>query len=178
MKKIFMAHYISTAILLILAILLRRWFDYQIFLPLLAGGLIGAILPDLDHLIYIYLLKPTDPASISTTELIKNKRYKQALEFLTLTRSARKDLIFHNALFQLLFFVFAYLIVTSSINFFGKGLVLAFLVHLVVDQYIDLKANGNLNSWFTKFNFTMDKKQQTFYWVLSVIVIFIFAVLF
>jgi len=50
------------------------------------------------------------------------------------TRQERIGLIFHTILFRAIFFVLTFWVMTSSTSLFGKGIVLAFCLHLVIDQ--------------------------------------------
>lgn len=174
MRKLLITHYLYTTIFVLFLSLVKRYFSLSYY-PLWIGAAVGAILPDIDHLIYIYLLRPHELSSQRATQMIQKKNFWQAMDFLALTRSERKGLIFHNSMFQMLFVIFSYLVVTSTVNLFGKGLVLAFLLHLAIDQVIDLVKLGNINHWFDRFKFTLNKQQETLYWIANLVIFFILA---
>ena len=135
------------------------------------GGLVGIILPDIDHLIYVYFIKPTDLTSQRINYLVNKKQLSRSVELLYETRSERKGLIFHTIFFQLIFFALTFWIFSSSGSYFGRGLTLSFIFHLSVDQLIDLNDLGSLDNWFTNLPFRLDFKQSKAYWIISSAVI-------
>jgi len=98
---------------------------------------------------------------------INNNKYNYFIEMekpLKLeTKGERKELIFHTAYFQIIFLTFSIFVITSSGSLLGMGLVLAFMLHLLIDQIIDLMENNSLDSWFTKFPFSLDAKQKRYF---------------
>jgi hypothetical protein len=176
MKKELLVHYGTFAVLFFVITLLRRWFDipYALFW---FGGIVGTALPDIDHLIYVYYLRPHELTSQRVQYMAQKADIKRTLELLATTRSERKNLIFHTAWFQIFFLVLMVWIMTSSSNLFGRGLVLAFSLHLVVDQLVDLMHLGNLDTWFRQLPIKWDKEKLTLYVVALLLVISIFAIL-
>ncbi len=131
--------------------------------PFWVGGLIGTILPDLDHIIYALFLDPQELTAQRVGHLLRGKNIKRVITLLYETRYERKSLVFHTFIFQIIFFVLAFLVLSSSTSLFAKGLVLAFLIHLSVDQladFIDIKTLGNWGSLFPK---EMDRKYSMIY---------------
>lgn len=102
------------------------------FWPFYVGGLIGLFMPNLDHLLYVFVFRPMDLTSQRVRLLINEKRYKEALILLYDTKDERKDLIFHSTNFQLIFAVLTFWVISSSGSLFGKGLVLGFYLSLVL----------------------------------------------
>ncbi len=176
MKKEILIHFLSAIVFFALLSLVRNWLNIN-YLPLWIGALLGTILPDVDHLIYIYYLKPYELTSQRAIYGVQKGRLWETLNLLASTRQERKELIFHQNYFQIIFVVFAFLILTSSSSLIGRGIVLGFLVHLVVDQFVDLMKLGNIDNWFTKFNFHLDKQQQTFYFIGNLLVVLVMGVL-
>lgn len=148
------------------------WFGYFVFLtvvnslyslnywPLYAGGLIGLfIMPNLDHLLYVFVFKPQELTSVRVKTLVLYKQYKEAIRLLFDTREERIDLIFHTSLFQVVFAVLTFWVVTSSGNLFARGMVLAYLLNLVI---------FNLRKYLAKTD-------NNFIWL--VLALFIFGIL-
>lgn len=79
---------------------------------------------------------------------------------------------FKNVLFQVAFVVLALFVVTSSGSLFGTGLVFAMYLGMLISQYQQLMATGNLNSWFWPIKTEIEFKNQRIYF-LVVIGIFI-----
>lgn len=134
--------------------------------PFWIGGIVGNFLPDLDHLIYAYFLRPHELTSQRVGYLVGQRRLIDGLRLLAVTRSERTKLIFHTAGFQLIFLVLTFLVVTSSGSLLGRGVVLAFFLHLLVDQAIDFMEGADRN-WFGGWG----------YWLIMLFVFLVFAFL-
>lgn len=159
-------YYLATFVFFALITLFRRWFSLS-FWPFWVGGLVGTILPDVDHIIYTVFYRPDEGTSRQVNSYLKNRQFKDSLELLAKTQSERTKLIFHTAFFQIIFLVFAFLVVSSSGSLIGKGLVLAFSLHLSIDQYFDLNETGSLKKWFQPpLRFELNKNKATLYWLL------------
>ena len=154
--------------------IIKKWLGLA-YWPFWLGGVVGTLLPDIDHLIYVYFLRPYELNSQRVIYLTKNKDYKGALRFLIETKNERTRLIFHTVIFQLIFLVLAFLIITSSGNLFGRGLVLAFLLHFSVDQMVDISQTGALTKWFSQTPISPDSKQATSYFFGGVLILLIFG---
>lgn len=126
--------------------------------PFWVGGVVGTILPDVDHLLYIYLIKPYELTSQRFGQLIKEKDLARSIQLLYETRTERKNLIFHSQFFQLIFLVVTFWIMSSSGSLFGKGLALAFALHLSVDKMIDLYDLNQFNN-----------KNEKIYWFMGMV---------
>lgn len=176
MKRELALHFISTLILLTLIILFKRWFDLS-YWPLVAGGVLGTFLPDVDHLIYVYFLSPQELTSQRVNSLVERRDIKRSVELLYETRAERKNLIFHSFYFQIIFLVLTFFVISSSGSVFGRGLVGAFFLHLVVDQWIDLKEIGNLDAWFTQAGFSLPNDRLMQYIGAAIVVLLVLTVL-
>lgn len=177
MKKELFVHFSFLISFLILTSLIKGWINLS-YWPLWLGGVAGTLLPDLDHLIYIFLLRPYELTSQRATHLLSEKEVVRTLELLAETRYERKDLIFHTLLFQIIFLILTFWIVTSSGNLFGRGLVLAFSLHLIIDQIVDLMETGGLVNWFKNVPFSLDKEKSIYYCSAVLFLILIFGIFF
>lgn len=176
MKRELALHFISTLILLVLIVLLKGWFSLS-YWPLLVGGFVGTFLPDVDHLIYVYFINPQELTSQRVASLVEQKEIPRTVSLLYETRSERKGLIFHSFYFQLLFWILTFLVVSSSGSVFGRGLVAAFSLHLIADEYIDIREMGNLSNWFSSVGIVLTKERETLYLIANAIVLLIFSIL-
>lgn len=158
--------------------LFRQYFDVSVLLFAL-GGVVGTILPDIDHLIYIYAYRPHELTSQRVNLMMAKKQVVPTLELLYSTRSERSQLVFHTAFFQIIFAILAFWVISSSGNMFGRGLVLAFMLHLLVDQAVDLNDLGNLENWFSEapLRLKLTKQKAMFYWLANLILLLIFGFL-
>ena len=123
MKQKIINNFILVFVYVLVVVLVNRYFNFS-SLYILLGGLVGYYLPDLDHLLYIFILRPQDLTSQRFTSLLKNRNIKDAVVLAYDTTSERKDLIFHTFYFQVVFLILTFWVLTSSNNFFVKGLVL------------------------------------------------------
>lgn len=145
--------------------------------PFWLGGLIGVVMPDIDHLIYVYFIKPTDLSSQRINYLINKKTLLRSVELMYETRTERRGLVFHTIFFQLIFFILTFWMLSSSGSYFGRGLVLSFILHLSIDQLIDLNDLKNLENWFTNLPFKLDLTQSKIYWRISTAIILLLGIL-
>ncbi len=172
--KNLLTHFIFAVGYFVLLTFFKQWFslDYAAFW---IGALVGTLLPDIDHLIYIYVLRPHELTSQRAVRMLSKGDVQRTFSLLSSTGEERKKLIFHSALFQIVFVLFAFFVVSSSANLFGRGLVLAFLLHLAVDQFVDLMQSSSLDRWFEGLTIKLDKQRSTFYWVAHLLLIFYFG---
>jgi len=177
MRKQLLIFYTSFLVFFLLISLARNWLDPR-FVVFWVGGAIGAILPDIDHLIYIYFLKPHELTSQRATRMISRGQILSTFNLLSSTRSERTSLIFHTAMFQIIFAIFTFFVISSSSNLLGRGLVLAFSLHLLADQYLDFKQLGNLNIWFKNLKIVLDRNQTIAYWAGAALLLVLYGFIF
>jgi hypothetical protein len=134
MKKDILNHLIYFLIYFTFITLINKLFSFS-YWTLFVGGLVGLVLPNLDHLLYCFVFKPFELTSIRIKALVTEKRFKEAVVFLYTTKDERKDLIFHTLNFQIIFAILAFWVVSSSGNLFGKGLVLGFSLSEAIYVY-------------------------------------------
>jgi hypothetical protein len=164
MKRELFLHFAFWFSFFVFITLFKQYFNLS-YWPFWVGGIIGTILPDLDHIIYFYLVSPTDLTSQRFNFLLQKKEIGRMISLLYETRNERTGLIFHTFLFQVIFLVLTFWLLTSSGSIFGRGLVLAFSMHMIIDQLIDLNEMGNLSNWTKNFPFVLDEQKTKIYWV-------------
>lgn len=136
MKKDFFIRVSLLVILFSLTTLVKGYYSQPFQLVWFClGGLAGSFLPDVDHLLYVFVFRPLDISSQRVSFYLKNKQYKEALRFLYDTRFERGDLIFHSLNFVIIFGLLTFWVTSSSGSFFGNGLVLGFWLHLTIDYF-------------------------------------------
>ena len=139
--------------------------------PFWLGGAIGTILPDADHLIYVLFLNPQELTSQRVSFLIKRREISRVISLLYETRKERQNLVFHSFLFQVIFFVFAFFIVSSTSSILVRGIVLAMSLHLAVDQLADYLDMKNLNNWGKIFSFDLDSQKSVLFLTASFLLV-------
>lgn len=139
----------------------------------------GTLLPDLDHVIYSLYLRPQELNSQRISTMLRRKEIWETIKFLAETRNERTRLIFHTATFQIIFLILTFWVITSSGSPLGWGLVLAFTLHLLIDQIVDINETGGLNNWFKNFPLWQptDRRQATGWWGAGLILLLIFGFL-
>jgi len=177
MRKIYLTHFVFLASFFIFISLLKGWFSL-VYVPFWIGGLIGVVLPDVDHFIYIYLMRPQELTSQRATRLMASGNIGRTMSLLAETRGERKHLVFHTATFQMIFIVFAFLIISSSNSLLGRGLVLGFGIHLLIDQLVDIVETESLDNWFDQIKITVNKERALVYWFVNMFIILLFGFLF
>lgn len=164
----------SVLILLALVTLLKGWFDLSV-VTFWVGGLIGVFLPEIDHLIYAYVLRPHEYDSQRMQRMINQGQVAQSVQMGAETREQRTTLVFHTITFQLIFVLFAIFVVSSTGSLLGRGLVLGFLLNLVVDQGLDLQKTSALENWFGQLKLNLTREQAVFYVLGNLLVIIVLA---
>ncbi len=176
MRRELFVHFSFLLSFFILITLFKRWFDLS-FWPFWIGGLVGTLLPDIDHFLYVYN-NPQELTSQRVNYQVGKREIWSTLDLLAATRNERAGLIFHTAFFQLIFVILTFWVISSSGSLFGRGLVLAFSLHLVIDQFTDLMQTGALTNWFSQINFPpigQDKTKLTFYWIANLLALVVFG---
>lgn len=176
MKKELFIHFSFLISFFILISILRGWISL-FYWPFWVGGIVGNFLVDIDHLIYIYFLRPHELTSQRVNYMLGKRSLGSTLNLLAETREERKDLIFHTMFFQLIFLVLTFLVVTSTGSILGRGVVLAFSLHLLVDQAVDLMEIGNLNSWLKYLPIRLGEDKHKIYWFIVLFVLLFFGFL-
>lgn len=136
-RKVFIYFSFLVSFFLLIS-LYRNWLDLY-YWPFWLGGIVGILLPELDHIVYVFFSNPQEVTSQRVQFLCKNKQFKRCAQLLLSTGQERTGLIFHTILFQAIFFALTFWVMTSSTSLFGKGTVLAFSLHLVIDQIVQSK---------------------------------------
>src|SRR3989344_9683267 len=177
MKKEILIHFSSLVIFLLLISFMRGWLNLSYWF-LWLGGVVGTILPDLDHIIYAYFLKPQELTSQRVAFLNQKRSLVKSLELLANTRYERSSLIFHTISFQILFLVLAFYVSVSTASIFGTGLVLGFCLHLLIDQLVDYTKVGTIDTWFRASPIYLDQKQSKAYWITVFVIVVILGLFF
>ncbi|MFC1624930.1 hypothetical protein ACFL15_00985 [Patescibacteria group bacterium] len=174
MKKELLLQLPFMIFIFMLVTIFRGWFSISA-LPFWLGGIIGVLFPYIDHFIYVFLLRPYELTSQRVNFLIKNKKHKEALRLLIDTKHERVDLIIHSVYFQIIFTILTFWVLTSSGSLLGRGIVLAFYLHLLIDQYKDYQNQGSVDRWFKNFQDIFDQKGKTYYLISATLLFLIFA---
>ena len=164
MRRELAIHLFSFLVLFLALTVLRHWLT-PTYIALWVGGLLGTFLPDIDHLLYALYLRPHELTSQRTRSLLAQGNLLSTLNLLATTRRERTNLLFHTAWFQILFLLLTFWTLSSSPSLLGRGLVLAFSFHLIVDQIIDFLEIDSLQNWFWSSPVNLKKEHHVLYLV-------------
>lgn len=99
-----------------------------------------------------------------TSYLVKERKFaKVASVWADVAREGSSKLIFHTYYLQIIFMILTFWVVSSSGSIFGTGLVLAFSLHLLVDQFSDFEKKGSISGWFRDSQIVLNKNQEYIY---------------
>lgn len=174
MKKELLLQFPFLISFLVLVTVFKGWLSFS-YWPFWLGGIIGMFFPYVDHFLYVFLLRPYELTSQRVNFLLKEKRYKEVLKLLIDTKFERVDLIIHSVYFQIIFTILTFWVLTSSGSLFGRGIVLSFYLHLLVDQYKDYQNQGSVDRWFKNFQDIFDQKGKMYYLIVATLLFLIFT---
>lgn len=159
------SHLLATFIycLILLPLVVLKWRLGLVFFLIGAG--LGTFILDLDHLLYAFFHKPHEPSSHKIRVLFRRRDWQGLLRVLQECHEEHRELFFHQAVFQVIFLIFSFFMVTSTASFLAKGLVMAANLHLLKDEWQDqIKSPPHLNKWlFWQLKTTVDLRTQKFY---------------
>jgi len=180
-KKELFTHFLFAVPFFILLTLVKGWLHLA-YWQFWVGGVIGTILPYADHFIYVYFLAPHELTSQRVASYVTQRKIGSALDLAFATTEERSKLIFHRAYFQIIFLILTFWVVTSSGSLLGRGIVLAFSLHLIIDQMEELLRVKNLNSWFKELTFIplegLDNKKTLTYFGINLLALLLFGFVF
>jgi len=128
--------------------LLKGKFDLVVTVEFFLGLLWGTFLLDVDHLLYWFVRFPKLEESKRAKEIWRVGNWFSLLSFLGTTHKNHTSLIFHHFTFQAALLILAFFIFSSTLNIFGKGLILAANAHLLLDEAKDLFSDpDHLKKW-------------------------------
>lgn len=150
----------------LLFIIRRVWlFPEAIWLSL--GVLLGSQLIIIDQLIYVYFTYPNEPLSILIKQKIKDKKYKETWQILVSQVDKPKS-VFLSAVFQLGLMVVALFAITSTSGIFGKSLVMAISLNLLLTEWNDWLYKKDLSWLFWQVKRPVSiKEQKIFLWIMT-----------
>ena len=111
----------------------------------LGGAILGGYFVKLDQLLYVYFTQPEAPLSLEVKLLLKQRREKEAWSLLR-ERVGEQKLAFRSALFQVGWIALAFFTLTSTKVIFGKTMIMAVGLHLLLDEWESILAGRGI-SW-------------------------------
>jgi len=178
MKREILTQYLFFLTFFIFVGIRRDFFSWQDF-PFWLGGAVGVLMPYLDYLFYSLFVNPQELSWQRFRFYLQKKQFLKAGQILVAPDTFHSYRIFHNFFFQLVFLLLTFWVLASSANLFAVGLVLAFSLHLFIDQLADFLVQGSLDSWTGGLlNLEIRGTNQVLYWVGLFLVFLAFGFLF
>jgi len=134
----------------------------------LGGVVAGAHFLKFDQLFYIYFTRPEEVLSLEAKVLVNQKKLAELWDLLT-ERSGEQRLVLQSFLFQAICWpVLALFVLTSTAGLFGKGLVMAIGLHLLLEEWEDILAGRSLNwvFWQVKREVSF-REQKRYLWLMT-----------
>src|SRR5690554_4285660 len=115
MKKEALLHFGAYIVFFVIYSLLHGAWNLEpiIVVSFFMGGIFGTLIPDLDHVLYVYFLRPEEYVSLRTKRMIKKGEVVEAINFLSEHREKRSVLVLHS-LYFLVTIVFLSLVLLSG----------------------------------------------------------------
>ena len=128
----------------------------------LAGAILGGYFVKLDQLVYVYFTQPEALLSLEIKSLIKQKRKKEAWNLLC-QRGGEQNLAFRSALFQAGWTVLAFFTLTSTKVIFGKIMVMAVGLHLLLNEWEAILSGRGIAWIFWQIKREVGLKEQKWF---------------
>lgn len=119
---------------LVVAILHLGWQNPLSWGMYIVGVIVGVLVLFADRIVYTYSY-PGAQISQQFAWYIKEKKYLDALELLDVRRLEQERLTFRSALFMSIWVPLAFFALTSTTGFFGKGVVMGLMLHILADGW-------------------------------------------
>ncbi len=129
-----------------------------------AGAFLGAYFIKLEQIFYVYFTHPEEALSVEVKNLINQKRKKEVWQLLR-QRVGEQKLAFRSALFQVIWVVLAFFVLTSTSSVFGKTLVMAIGLYLLLKEWEAMLDKKEINWLFWQVKRVIaPKEQKIFLW--------------
>lgn len=137
---------------IIIALVIKKFIvDVSLFLLLLTG-ILGSLLPDFDHVLYIFIYGRKSEYSRFIRHFISQKQLKKTFWFCKNNHKLNTGLYSHNILTMILVLILSINAITIK-NYFLTTFFLAWSMHYLYDIFEDLLFFGKINkNWFLKFD--------------------------
>lgn len=128
----------------------------------LAGAVLGAHFLKIDQLIYVYFTQPETQLSLQVKALFQQRRIADAWDLLD-HRVEEQKLVLRSALFQAGWVVLAFFTLTSTATFFGKALVMAIGLHLLLEEWENVIKGKDIGWLFWQIKRQISRKEQKWF---------------
>lgn len=138
------------------------------------ASIAGLFFVDLGTILHAYIVDPLTDQSQILIKSIKEKRFKDLIEFFNNGEYGVADPTIKSVLFQGLLMVFVYYANLGGIPGFAKALILSFAGTLIYSQMLELQITHSLKRWFWMYKGEVSYKLYTWYLV-TVVIIYVYS---
>jgi membrane-bound metal-dependent hydrolase YbcI (DUF457 family) len=138
---------------LVCAFIVMRAFPSANIYKIISIGILGSLIPDVDHLLYMFLYGRKSEYSKILKAFVKDKEFRKALHFVKDNHKNNTGIYSHNILSLILSIYLAWKLGDSrdSAGFFV--FFMSWSVHYVFDMFEDVLFLKRINpNWFMRFN--------------------------
>lgn len=140
------------------------------------GGILGTFILEAESIIYCIFLEPEQPVSKDVSDLLANKNLRGALSEIKARKAEIRTKIFHTYLFQVIFAVLTFYVLTSTASALASGICLFAFLHLMKDQIYELSHHQGFSyGWAGFLGVTISENLQK-YWVTGGVLIFLYFI--
>ena len=133
-------------------------------LKLMAIGAIGGILPDFDHILFIFLYGRKSEFAKIVKGFLKKHKIRNAITFIKVNHKYNTAVYSHNMVSVLLAFSLFYYLYTVKDNASMSAFFLSWFVHYTFDIFEDVLFFKKVNpNWLLKFSKTVKKDLTKLY---------------
>jgi hypothetical protein len=134
----------------------------------LLGAFLGAHFLKLDQFLYVYFTKPNEPLSFQVKNLVKQKQFAKVWDMFDSQVHTQRHLAIQSFLFQIVWAILAIFALTSTVSLFGKALVMAIGLKLLLEEWDEILRGGNLDWIFWQIKRPIgQKEQQMFLYIMT-----------
>lgn len=154
---------VISLVILVLGILFNGVASPWVGVLVFVGAILGALMMDLEFILYAYIIEPNSPASLSIKTFVRANGFGGYVRYLNENEYSFTELPLRSVLFQVLLMIFAYYVVITGGHYFGVALILSMLATIFYMQIIELNKLGNLDRWFWLYNGDVNRDQSIAY---------------
>ena len=126
------------------------------------GVILGGYFIKLEQLVYVFYIHPKEPLSLEIKGLLGERKIKEAWKLLK-ERVGEQKLAFRSAVFQVVWLGLALFTLTSTSSIFGKALVMAIGLHLLLDEWEGFLGEKSLSWLFWQIKRVVLFKEQKYF---------------
>lgn len=168
MRRFYQKPIFALIVYFLAVITLRGWLGPS-YILIYFGYLAGLVMPYLDFFLYAFIIKPDSNYSKSLRNVIDRRDLKSIIPLFDFSKVDKNFLIIYSALFQIVLFVLALFITTSSASHFGRGVVLSFYASVCIKYIYHYLAKDDISFWFSRLNLNLEDNEKFIFFIATLL---------